>query len=98
MNLQNPVRRFLEIMEREKNSLLFELVQVKGLMPLIMKKRSGERWTQQDKGELVAHFKRLSRMSPYIALVVIPGGFALLPLVAWWLDKRRARRKTPPPG
>jgi hypothetical protein len=32
-------------------------------------------------------------MSPYIALIVIPGGLALLPLVAWWLDKRRARRK-----
>jgi hypothetical protein len=62
-------------------------------MPLLMKSRNGERWTEQDKGELVAHFKRLSRMSPYIALIVIPGGLALLPLVAWWLDKRRARRK-----
>jgi len=96
MNLQNPVRRFLEIMEREKNSLLFELVQVKGLMPLIMKKRNGERWTQQDKGELVAHFKRISRISRYVAVIVLPGGLALLPVLAWWLDQRRVRRSPPP--
>ncbi len=93
MKFPHPVRRFLETIEREKNSLIFELVQVKGLMPLIMKKRNRERWTEQDKGELVAHFKRLSRISPYVAVVVIPGGLALLPVLAWWLDQRRVRRK-----
>jgi hypothetical protein len=97
MNFPHPVRRFLEILGREKKSLIQELVQVQGLMPLMMKKRNGGRWTQQDKGELVAHFKRLSRISRYVAVAALPGGLALLPLLAWWLDQRRARR-APPPG
>lgn len=95
MNFPNPVRRFLEVLERERRSLIFELVQVKGLMPLIMKKRNGERWTKEDKRELAAQLRRLSRISPYVAVVVLPGGLALLPVLAWWLDQRRVRR-TPP--
>lgn len=97
MKFPHPVRRFLEIVGREKKSLIFELGQVKGLMPLIMKKRNGKRWTQQDKRELVTHFKRLSRISRYVAVAALPGGLALLPVLAWWLDQRRGRR-TPPPG
>jgi hypothetical protein len=31
-------------------------------------------------------------MGPYVALLVLPGGFALLPLLAWWLDRRREKR------
>jgi len=93
MKFLNPVRRFLGFIDREKKHLRDELSRTQEMMPLLMKPRNGERWTPQDKRELVGHFRRLSKMSPYIALVVIPGGFALLPLVAWWLDKRRARRK-----
>jgi len=93
MNFPNPVRRFLGVIDREKKHLRDELSRTQTMMPLLMKTRNGERWTPQEKRELVGHFRRLSRMSPYIALVVIPGGLALLPLVAWWLDKRRARRK-----
>jgi len=96
MNFPNPVRRFLGFIDREKKFLRDELSRTQKMMPLLMKPRNGERWTPQEKQELVGHFRRLSRISPYIALVVIPGGFALLPLVAWWLDKRRARRKPPP--
>jgi len=96
MNFPNPVRRFLGFIDREKKFLRDELSRTQKMMPLLMKPRNGERWTSQEKQELVGHFRRLSKMSPYIALVVIPGGFALLPLVAWWLDKRRARRKPPP--
>ena len=95
MKFPHPVRRFLDVMERERNSLKFELVQVKGLMPLIMKNRNGERWTEQDKKELATHFKSLSRISRYVAVAALPGGLALLPVLAWWLDQRRVRRKQP---
>jgi hypothetical protein len=83
-------------MQREKRFLIEELVRVQGLMRLLMKRRNGGRWTEQDKSELKGHFRRLSRISPYIAVVVLPGGFALLPLLAWWLDQRRVRRPAPP--
>lgn len=86
------IRRFYELMDREKKFLVTELIQVKGLMPLLMKPRNKQRWSAQDRRELMNHLKRLSRMSPYIAVVVLPGGFAMLPLLAWWLDRRRGRR------
>lgn len=76
---------------REKQFLLSEVVQVKGLMPLLMKQRNRQRWTAEDKLELMAHLKRLSRLSPYLVIVVMPGGFFMLPVLAWWLDRRRGR-------
>jgi hypothetical protein len=27
-----------------------------------------------------------------VALLLLPGGLALLPLLAWWLDRRRNKR------
>jgi hypothetical protein len=31
-------------------------------------------------------------MGRYVALLLLPGGLALLPLLAWWLDRRRNKR------
>jgi hypothetical protein len=81
-----------EWMDREKRHLLSEFVQVRGLMPLLMKPRNNQQWTPQDRRELVLHLKRLSRMSAYLAVLVMPGGFALMPFMAWWLDRRRGQR------
>jgi len=92
MKMLQPIRRFLGVIDREKTHLRDELSRTQEMMPLLMKARNGEKWTVREKEELVGHFRRLSKMSPYIALVVIPGGLALLPLVAWWLDRRRAKR------
>ena len=86
------VRRFYDTMERERRNMLAEMSQVRGLMPLLMKPRNKMQWTREDKQELKQHLRRLSRMSPYIAVIVLPGGFAMLPALAWWLDRRRVRR------
>jgi hypothetical protein len=93
VNGEGPVRRFLGVIDREKKHLRDELSRTQQMMPLLMKPRNGEPWTKEEKRELAGHFKRLTGMSSYIALLVIPGGLALLPLLAWWLDRRRARRK-----
>lgn len=96
MKFPHPIRRFLDTMQKEKTHLLQELVRVQGLLPLLMKPRNSQRWTTEEKDELREHFRRVSRISPYIAVVVLPGGLALLPLLAWWLDQRRARRRRQP--
>lgn len=86
------VRRFYDTVERERRHMLAEMSQVRGLMPLLMKPRNKLQWTREDRQELKQHLQRLSRMSPYIAVIVLPGGFAMLPALAWWLDRRRVRR------
>lgn len=83
--------------QREKQHLLGEFQQVRGLMPILMKQRNGERWSVEDKAQLRDHFNRLSRLSPYLVLVVMPGGFFMLPVFAWWLDRRRLRQRALPP-
>jgi hypothetical protein len=80
------------MMERERKYMILEISQVKGLMPLLMKPRNKQKWSASDKRELMLQLKRLSRVSPYIAVIVLPGGFAILPVLAWWLDRRRGRR------
>lgn len=82
---------------REKQRLLGEMQQARGLMPILMKQRNGQRWTAEDRAHLRDHFNRLSRLSPYLVLVIMPGGFLVLPVFAWWLDRRRLRARTQPP-
>jgi len=79
----------MELQARERKLLLSEIVQVKGLMPLLMKPRNKQKWSAEDKAELRAHLQRLSHISPYIAVMILPGSIFLLPVLAWWLDRRR---------
>ena len=78
-------------LDRERQLLLAEILLARGLMPLLMKPRNKLAWTPEDKAALVAHLKRLSRLSPYLVVLAMPGGFFLLPVFAWWLDRRRNR-------
>lgn len=84
--------------QREKQRLLEEMQQTRGMMPILMKPRNGQRWTPEERAQLRDHLRRLSRLSPYLVLVVMPGGFFMLPAFAWWLDRRRTRvRASAPP-
>ena len=84
-------RHIRELTDREKKYLLSEILQVKGLMPLLMKPRNKQNWTPEDKAELRVHLHRLSSISPYLVVLALPGSFILLPALAWWLDRRRHR-------
>lgn len=92
MRAPAPILRAFELAERERRFLLSELVQVKGLMPVLMKRRNRQRWSPEDLEEIRAQMRRLSQLSPYLVILVMPGGFAVLPVLAWWLDRRRNRR------
>jgi hypothetical protein len=95
LRIAHPIlllREFLSSMQREKKYMLAEMAKVAGLLPLLMKPRNGEKWTAQDRLELMGHLKRLSHLSRYIAAVLVPGGFVMLPVFVWWLDRRRSRR------
>ena len=91
-------RRIRDLTDREKKYLLSEILQVRGLMPLLMKPRNKQDWTPEDKAELRVHLRRLSNISPYLVVLALPGSFILLPALAWWLDRRRNRSQPGAPS
>ena len=93
--LKVKVKGFILLIDREKKYLVTELSQVKGLMPLLMKPRNKQRWSAEDRKELANHMRRLRDVSPYIVVFAMPGGLAMLPILAWWLDRRRGRQQRP---
>jgi hypothetical protein len=86
------VQRLLEAQERERLQITAELVKVRGLMPLLMKRRNGGNWSVDERHELIKQLNALAYLSPYLVVLVLPGSFMALPLLAWWLDRRRQRR------
>lgn len=83
---------FITIQNRERTQLLEEMTQMRDLMPLLMKQRNGYQWTNDDLQHIREHLRKLAKISPYIILFVAPGGLFLLPIMAWWLDRRRIKR------
>jgi hypothetical protein len=95
------IGKVMEMMDRERKYVLGEVVQITGLMPLLMKPRNQGKWTPEERRQVVMHLRRLSMVSPYLAVMVMPGSFVVLPALAWWLDRRRQndlRKKNLPPG
>lgn len=86
------VARLLGSQKRQANDLLADLVRMRGLMPLLMKHRNGGSWTRQEKAELLMQLRILSRVSPALLFLLLPGSALLLPVYAWWLDRRRRPR------
>jgi hypothetical protein len=69
-----------------------ELNQVRGLIPLLMKRRNGQSWNDAERAALLRDLRALAKLSPYLIPVLMPGGIFLLPLVAYWMDARRKQR------
>lgn len=90
------IRRLLtaarKLHEREKLRIREEIAQIPGLMALLMKPRNGMKWTQEERAQLRMQLRCLSRLSIYLTMAVLPFTSLTLPLVAWWLDRRRQRR------
>ena len=81
------------LFEAQRKHILAEVLHVQGLMPLLMKPRNGQRWTQEDRAQLRAHLRRIFSLSPLLLVLVIPGSFLALLFLSWWLDRRRTRRR-----
>ena len=92
----STVQRLRELAERERRRLTSEILEVRGLMPLLMKPRNSGRWTDEDKKELVGHLRRLSSISRYLVVFALPGGVLMLPVLAWWIDRRSERNRGGP--
>lgn len=89
---RRSVRHVWELQQRERERLRIEIGHTRDLMPLLMKQRNGTPWTAEERRALRRHLRQLAGLSPYLVLLVAPGGLLALPALAWWLDRRRLRR------
>lgn len=85
-------QQLLSSQRREMRRVLAELMSARGMMPLLMKARNGGQWTPEEKAELLGHLRRMAHISPYLIALMLPGSVLMLPVYAWWLDRRRLRR------
>ncbi len=85
-------RQMIEAQSRERDYVLREVLKAKGLMSLLMKQRNGLRWSADERRELREQLGALSHISPYLLALAVPGSVLTLPLLAWWLDRRRGQR------
>ena len=83
---------FLAGNSREKFRLRDELALIKGAWPLLMKQRTGGKWSPEEKAQLRSMVRSASSVSPYLFIWAIPGSVLLLPFLAWYLDRQRKRR------
>ena len=86
------VNRMLDAQRSQARQFAADVVRMRGLMPLLMKHRNGGIWTNEEKNELLHQMRILSRVSPYLIFLLLPGSALLLPAYAWWLDRRRNGR------
>jgi hypothetical protein len=77
---------------RERDRIRAEMQRIQGLLPLLMKERNGSRWSPDERAQLQDHLRNLRALAPYVLVLLAPGSFILLPLLAWWLDRRRQKR------
>jgi len=90
------VSRAVASQKNQAREFVTDVLRMRGLMPLLMKHRNGGTWTSDEKAQLLVQLRILSRISPYLLLLMLPGSALLLPVYAWWLDRRRKPRATPP--
>jgi hypothetical protein len=81
-----------ELHGRERQRLRAEIARVPGLFALLMKSRNGAPWSFAEREELRTRLRGIGRLCVYTAALVAPGTEITLPLLAWWLDRRDARR------
>lgn len=86
--------RMMDSQKRQAREFVADVLRMRGLMPLLMKNRNGGAWTAAEKAELLGQLRTLSRISPYLLFLLLPGSALLLPVYAWWLDHRREPRQS----
>ena len=86
--------RMMDSQKQQAREFVADVLRMRGLMPLLMKNRNGGAWTAAEKAEVLGQLRTLSRISPYLLFLLLPGSALLLPVYAWWLDHRREPRQS----
>jgi hypothetical protein len=90
----SPLRGLFATQWVGRHAILAEVTEIRGLMPLLMKQRNGGRWTREEQMTLRRQLRALIHLAPLILIfLLIPGSSLLIPLLAWWLDRRKHGRR-----
>jgi hypothetical protein len=81
------------VLSELKVIILTEISHIQGFMQLLMKPRNGMPWSVEDRAAILGHLKHLARSLPVLVIFTLPGGSLLLPLLAWFLDRRKIRNQ-----
>jgi len=79
--------------ETQRLYIYNELSHARGLIPILMKRRNGGQWSREERELLLRNLRALSNLGPYLIPILMPGGVMVLPLLAWWIDRRRKGRE-----
>lgn len=90
---EGVIARLAASQKNQARDLITDVLCMRGLMPLLMKRRNGGRWTKEEKAELQRQLRVFYRVSPLLLFLLLPGSTLLLPAYAWWLDRRHRRRQ-----
>ena len=91
--LQQSWGKVRSLKENHRRLIRKELNEVRGLIPLLMKHRNGQKWSADERAILLRDLRALSKLSPYLIPILMPGGIFMLPLLAYWMDRRRKVRE-----
>jgi len=95
-NIISPLQRgWVRVRSMQETQRLYiynELSHARGLIPILMKRRNGEQWSREERELLLRNLRAISNLSPYLVPILMPGGVLMLPLIAWWIDRRRKGR------
>lgn len=94
LQLQRQWANVRSLHESQRLYIRNELLQVRGLLPILMKHRNGGQWSGEERAILLRDLRALSNLSPYLIPLILPGGILMLPVLAWWLDHRRKKRES----
>ena len=79
---------FRRVLERNRDFIMKEVIEVKGLLHLLMKYRhEGKPWTGAEKQEIRMHLRNISKVVPVVTIFLLPGGSLLLPFLVDVLDR-----------
>ena len=88
------IKPFLDAERRQRAVILAHLLEVKGVLPTLMKIRSGSTLDSTETELVRSALLSLRSLCPYLIVLALPGSVLLLPVLAYWLDRRRQRRLT----
>jgi hypothetical protein len=81
------------VLSELKAIILVEISHIQGFMQLLMKPRNGMPWSVEDRAAILGHLRHLARSLPVLLIFTLPGGSLLLPILAWFLDRRKIRNQ-----